>query len=113
LLAGAACNEPDTVVLVLIEGQISRPIFRFQIDVTVGSQTRTYRLPKELQSMRLPASFTVRIPRDLSGALHITVAAFDDAGTEVGRGDALFVSFDVGGQNEASVTLLDPLTTGG
>jgi hypothetical protein len=112
LVSLAGCSEPDTVLLVLIDGATStQPIYQFQIEISVGQETRSFQLPETLRSTPLPASFTVRVPRDHEGPLRITIVAHDQMAREIGRGSALFDAFDVGGINEATITLQPTATS--
>ncbi len=101
----AACSQADTVLLVVIEGSGARPIFQFHVDVSIGGEMRSFKLPDQAQSVILPASFTVRVPRDLDGPLKITISARDELGKEVANGSALFNDFNVGAQNEARISI--------
>ncbi len=107
-LAPVGCSQPDTVVLVVVEGTTPRPVFQLRTDVVVGAQTRAFRMPETPQPITLPVSFSVRIPRELPGTFRITIRAQDDMAGEIGRGTALFGDLEIGGQNEIHVALAPP-----
>jgi hypothetical protein len=102
----ASCGGPDTIVVVVIDGYVRQPIHRFEVDVTVGSETRKLQVPEMPgEPISLPASFTLQIPRNRVGTLRVAIVAFDANGMNLAHGLGMPLSIEPGSREELAVTL--------
>lgn len=83
-----ACRGPDTVVLVVVEGQTPRPTAILDVGARIGSTVRNLSLTAPSGPIDYPTSFTLQIPSQRSGSLRVSVSALDEAGVEMTSGTA-------------------------
>jgi hypothetical protein len=107
LISGAAC-APDSVVLVVVEGQVSPPITQLRAEVTVGTSARSLLVPPAPSTIVLPTSFSVQIPETLTGRLHVSVAALGRLGEELARAADERPTIAAGALNRVHLTLRPP-----
>jgi hypothetical protein len=105
------CADPDSVVLVEVDGQGLSGIMRLRASVTVGLDTRVLLVPTNPQAIPLPTSFTVQIDGSRQGSVGIAVEALDANQAVLARGEALIGELLVGQTNELQVTL-EPVAGG-
>lgn len=114
-LAGllSACGGADTVVLVMLEGQLPA-IHHFQVEATVGEESKTLQVPEAPEErVFLPVSFTLQIPRSRSGTLALTVIAVDAAGVELARESDRIEPITPGGRHDITLVFGGPKTDAG
>jgi hypothetical protein len=113
-LAGApACTPADSVVLVQVQGAVAVPIHQLAVEVKVGSQTRSLRVPEQATApFFLPTNFSLQIPRGVTGSLRVAVTALDQAGGTIATGSSTFPELAVGLTDEMEV-VLGPVAPGG
>jgi len=75
----SSCGESDTIVEVQVLGNVSR-IVRLDVDLTIGSAKRNFKIPDADEMIALPTSFTIQVSPDVQGPVSITIRALDDTG---------------------------------
>jgi hypothetical protein len=113
LAPAAACTPADSVVLVQVQGAVAVPIHQLAVEVKVGSQTRSLRVPEQpTASFFLPTNFSLQIPRAVTGSLRVAVTAVDEGGATIATGSGTLPELAVGLTDEMEV-VLGPVAPGG
>lgn len=100
----AACAKPDTVLIVQVEGNVAG-IRQLDVEIEVGGEIHKLLVPGIPEAIALPTNFSVQVPRELGGALRITVSALGAEGESLGAGTSTFGQFYAGDKNEVMVTV--------
>jgi hypothetical protein len=109
LVGVAACAGPDTVVVVVMDGALSRPAHHFDVEATVGGDARTLQVPDAPgDPIFLPASFTLQIPRSRVGTLTVNIVARDASGAEIAHASGMLLEIAPGTQDELHVDFGTP-----
>jgi hypothetical protein len=103
----AACQAPDSILLVEVSGDLTLMPAEMDVTITAGGQTRgPILVPPSPTPFTLPTSFTVELDRSITGPVTIEIVVFDGNGYVVAHGTATQTYIDTGGQTIVSVTLI-------
>ena len=105
LLASAACQRDDSILLVTVAGDVTLTLSQLTATVTAGGTSRGFLVPPTPSYFTLPTSFTVELDRGITGPVTIAIDAFDGNGYIVGSGSTTQTHINAGGQTIMTVTL--------
>ncbi len=85
LVAVASCGESDTIIEVQVVGNNISGIVQLEVDVSIGTDRRNFKVPGEAQSIALPTSFSIQVAPDLQGPVGIAIKALAENGDVIAQ----------------------------
>lgn len=113
LLTGAACQRPDSILLIEVASPAEIHPTQFRVTITSGLVSRALAVPDEpTVPMTLPISFSVELDQSRTAPVTVSIEAFDDQASIVGCGSTVQRHIQLGGQTIISV-VMDPFCGAG
>jgi hypothetical protein len=108
LLATAACQRDDSILLVEVSGDLTLVPSQLSVTVTAEGVSHTLSVPSPPTYISLPTSFTVELDRSITGTVTIAIDALDGNGYVVASGTTTQTHINAGGETIIAVTLVAP-----
>ena len=105
VLAAAACQRDDSILLVEVAGDLTLMPVQLSVTVTAAGTYRAFLVPPTPTTISLPTSFTVELDRSITGPVTIAIDAFDGGGYIVASGATTQTHISPGGQTIVTVTI--------
>ena len=105
VLAAAACQRDDSILLVEVAGDLALMPSQLSVTVAAGGKARVILVPPSPTTIYLPTSFTVELDRSITGPVAIAIDALDGNGYSVASGGTTQTHINSGGQTIVEVTI--------
>ena len=105
VLAGAACQRDDSILLVEVAGDLTLMPSQLSVTVAAAGMSRAFLVPPTPTTISLPSSFTVELDRSITGPVTIAIDALDGGGYIVASGATTQTHISPGGQTVVTVTI--------
>ena len=106
VVAAAACQRDDSILLVEVAGDLALMPSQLSVTVWAGGKSRVLLVPPSPTTIYLPTSFTVELDRSITGPVTIAVDALDGNGYSVATGVTTQTHINSGGETIVPVTIV-------
>ena len=105
LLAAAACQRDDSILLVTVAGDVTIMPAQLFVIVQAGGKMKEFLVPPTPTAITLPTSFTVELDRSITGPVTIAIDARDVYGYSLATGTTTQAHINTGGQTIMTVMI--------